>query len=172
MGDMTNLPIRKSIRLKSYDYSGAGYYFVTICTKNQVPLFGSIVDGEMHLSGHGKIAETELLSIPSHYYDIKIDKYIIMPNHIHIIIIVGAALAQPAYGADAGTKETGRASAPPTIGNVVRGYKAGVSRKIGSPVWQRNYHEHVIRNEVSHLRIWEYIDGNPVTWIDDRYYTH
>ena len=165
-----NLASRKNVRLRDYDYSNVGYYFITICAKNQSPLFGDIIDEKMHLSKYGEIAEIELLNIPTHYDNIKIDKYVIMPNHIHTIIIVGAALAQPELDVSGNLKKAGRASATPTIGNIIRGYKSGVSRKIGFSIWQRNYHEQIIRNEASYQNIWKYIDGNPATWKNDLYH--
>jgi REP element-mobilizing transposase RayT len=82
---MQSLPQRKNIRLKGYDYSKEGYYFITICTKNRLNLFGSIFNGEMYLNDYGKIAENELLNISSHYDKIQIDKFVVMPNHIHMI---------------------------------------------------------------------------------------
>jgi len=154
------------MRLKGYDYSSAGCYFITVCIRTQEFLFGNIIAGEMHLSENGNIAKNELLHIPRHYENVKIDKYTIMPNHIHAIItIVGAPLAAPAG------EGTGRASASPTIGNIVRGYKAGVSRSIGFTPWQRSYHDHIIRDDTEYHRISQCIDQNPATWQQDQYYT-
>jgi len=142
----------------------------------------------VELNDYGKIAKNELLNIENHYNHIKIDTFIVMPNHIHLIIrIVGVPLAAPdenendfatvnapAENENAPAEnETGRASAPPTtvgIGNVVRGYKSGVSKNIGFSIWQRNYHDHIIRNEESYQRIYRYINENPQKWENDCYY--
>jgi len=134
-------------------------------------MFGDIVCGEMHLSEYGKIAENDLLCIPQHYENARVDKHIIMPNHLHAIIaLVGAPLAAPAERQTALSGETGRASASPTIGNIVRGYKAGVSQSVGFAIWQRSYHDHIIRNEPEYQKIWQYIDENPAKWTKDCYY--
>jgi len=162
------LPVRKNIRLAHYDYSSAGYYDVTICTEGMRKLFGKVVDGKMQPNEFGIIAETELLNIPSHYANVKVDKYVIMPNHVHaIVVIVGALLAAP----EISKENVGRASASPTLGNIMRGYKAGVSRKLRFYCWQRGYYEHIIRDEKDYLRRWQYIDNNPAKWAEDEYYT-
>ena len=154
------LPVRKNIRLRHYDYSSAGYYDVTICIEGKRKLFGKASDGKIHLTEYGEIAERELLKIPQHYKNVKIDKHVIMPNHVHVIIVlVGDALARPALssGAASGAPTFGKdISNAPTIGNIVRGYKAGVSRKFGFSCWQRGYYEHVIRDETDYLKRWQF----------------
>ena len=99
------LPVRKNVRLGDYDYSSPGYYFVTICSKNHECLFGEIIEQKIYLSDYGKIAESELLNIPKHYDNIQVDKHIIMPNHIHLIIVVEPPLISS-------ENISGRASAP------------------------------------------------------------
>ena len=179
---MKDLRQRKNIRLQEYDYSQPGHYFITICTKERIFLFGDIANYTMFFREYGKIAAVELINISSHYDNVKIDKFVIMPNHVHMIINlseftgvknVGAPLAAPDdtdidnkinNNVKNTTTEAGRASAPPTIGNIVRGYKSGVSRNIGFNIWQRNYHDHIIRNEKSYKEIYKYIENNPIQW--------
>ena len=157
-----NLPQRKPTRLKDYDYSQNGYYFVTICSRNKKCIFSNIVGGgaldapQNHLSEIGKLAEQELLNIPLHYDNIKINKYVIMPNHIHLIIQI-----------------TERINPFPTrkydISNVIGKYKAAVTRHVGNAfmhsekqkIWQTSFHDHIIRGERDYLKSWNYIDTNP-----------
>ncbi len=163
---------RRSIRLPGYDYSSAGAYFVTVCTKNNKCLFGDIVDGVMGLNQAGKIIHTVWHELPMHYAAIDLDVFVIMPNHVHGIIVltgtsvVGAGLALPG--------SEGAASSAPTLGNVMRTFKSlsairvnRVLMRTGQPLWQRNYYEHIIRNEARLYRIREYIVGNPQNWIMD-----
>lgn len=155
-------PKRKPIRLQAFDY-GAGAYFVTICTQDRRCILSKIVVGEgldppvCRQSGIGSIVEQEILSVPVRYPNVRIEKYVIMPNHIHLIVMIHA--------------DAGGASPSPTLMDVVRIIKSNSARKtIGSHLWQRSYHEHVIRNEQDYLEIWNYIDGNPARWAEDRYY--
>ncbi len=154
---MMILPKRKTPRLKEYDYSTPGAYFVTICTHNKKCLFGEIANGQMHLNNLGTIANREILNIEMHYQNIRMDKYVIMPNHIHFLI----AITEPE-----------RINPFPTIKadipNIAGKFKAGVTRIVGNafmhsakkPIWQRSYHDHIIRDEKDYRKIWEYIDTN------------
>ena len=162
-----NLPKRKPTRLKGYDYSQNRAYFVTICTKDKVKLFGNITNGNIQLNNVGKIVSQQILKIESHYPNIKIDKYVIMPNHIHLLIRI---------------LETEGINPFPTIKydipNVVGKFKAGVSRIVGNAfmhserkaIWQRSFHDHIIRDERDYLKIWKYIDENPLKWEEDCFY--
>jgi putative transposase len=183
-----DLPQRKPNRLRGYDYSQNGAYFVTLCIKNRANILGHIIvrDGLAHpdahpdahptavvqLSEYGRIAKTELQNIPTHYNgQVMIDRFVVMPNHIHAIIMItvdGTERGITANVAERGT--TGRASPSPTLGNIVGGYKAGVSRRCGFSVWQRSYHDHIIRDEADYLRIAAYIENNPAKWVEDRFY--
>ena len=156
-------PRRKDIRLRNYDYAKEGMYFITICTKNRKELlsfitFGSVkTDPYIKLSNIGKITEQNLIEIKQHFKAIKIHDYIIMPNHVHFIIekiSVGAGLDQPRI----------------RISDVIGLFKSGVSRQLGYSIWQRNYYEHIIRNEKEYLEILEYIQNNPLKWKEDKYY--
>lgn len=184
---------RRSIRLIGYDYSQAGLYFITICVKNRECLFGEIIDGEMNLNDAGKIANQCWLEIPNHFPDTILHEHIIMPNHVHgIVELVGAKNFSP-ENADTpceivntppdisnninGAKNFSPLRSPSkTIGSVVRGFKIGVTKWMRHntdiyDVWQRDYYEHIIRNEQSYQTISEYIINNPAKWNDDKFYT-
>jgi REP element-mobilizing transposase RayT len=161
---------RRSTRLKGYDYSQEGAYFVTICTHAREFLFGEIVDGQMVVNRFGELAENAWIDLPNHYPHLELDRYVVMPNHFHgVIVLVGAGL-KPAP-----------TNPPPTtdkrhgLPEIVRAFKTFSARHInetrnspGVPVWQRNYHEHIIRNEADFSRIAEYVATNPQRWIEDK----
>ena len=181
---------RRSIRLQGYDYSQAGAYFVTICTQNRECLFGEIVDGEMRLNDVGKMIQAVWDEIPANYPGIDIDAFIVMPNHIHgIVVIVGAApcgrpgtTTAPCGRPDEGHPRGGA----PTVGvglslpDVVHRFKTMTTKRYADSVkqngwpsfpgklWQRNYWEHVVRNEPELNRIREYIHNNPAQWEMDK----
>ncbi|MGB4665153.1 MAG: transposase [Bacteroidales bacterium] len=138
---------RHSIRLPGYDYSQEGAYYITICTYNRKNLFGEIKNNEMILNEHGKIANEYWEAIPKHYPNTQLDEYVIMPNHVHGILIVGAYNYTPLQRNE---KNIFR-SPSKTIGAIVRGYKIGVTKYFRKNtdifnVWQRNYYEHIIRD--------------------------
>ncbi|MBO7288727.1 MAG: transposase [Clostridia bacterium] len=164
---MTNFPNRKLPRLKEFDYSRSGAYFVTICSHGKNHLFGEIKNGQIHLNGLGEIINREILKIQIHYYNIEIDKYVIMPNHVHMIIcILGAEGINPFP-----TKKN-------DISNVIGKFKAGVTRIAGNAfmhsektrIWQSSYHDHKIRDKEDYNKISEYIDTNPLKWELDCFY--
>ena len=164
---------RRSIRLKEYDYSRPGAYFITICTDKGKNVFGAIADGEMQLDEYGVIAERYTEKISRRFQGAKVDKYVIMPNHIHMIIgIIVEAIHELPLQPDVDTLGTRRKMLIPKI---VGYYKMNVSRDINRiqhktafPVWQRNYYEHIIRNEreLNHIR--RYVINNPAQWEYDR----
>ena len=163
---------RRSIRLKSYDYSRAGAYFVTICTHRRECLFGEVMDGEMRLNDAGQAAQAEWVRLPECFQSIELDEFVIMPNHLHGIILVGAGLAPPG-GKSAASR--GAASSAPTLGHILRAFKSisaiAVNRLLGRSgrsLWQRNYYEHIVRSENELARIREYIANNPAQWALDR----
>ena len=169
---MNNLSKRKRLRLKNYDYSQSGYYFITICTHDRRNLFGSIVDGRIKLNHYGKIVEQDLLKMPEQFMNVKLDKYVIMPNHLHcIIVILNSGSDSPAMLSKA---EQSRLF--PTIPKIIGLFKSGTARKIRQLnrdiiVWQKSYYDRVIRNRSEYLKIWEYIDTNPLKWKLDKYYS-
>jgi len=157
---MKELPIRKNIRLKEYDYSRAGAYFVTICIKDGHEMLGEIVGatvpGRPHvqLSEIGKVLDSAIV-----YYhknsNIQIPNYVIMPNHIHMIVILLA--------------EAGDRGRSP-LQHIVRNLKSYITKQIGYSIWQKSFHDHIIRDEEEYQRIWQYIDENPIRWEDDKYF--
>lgn len=158
------LPKRKPNRLKKYDYSTPGYYFVTICTKDKKPMLSEITVGagiarppEVKLKKYGKIVEEAILNIPVYYPSVEIDKYVIMPNHIHLIMVIKA-------------DKYGRAMPAPTISTVINQMKGYVTKKAGISLWQKLFHDHIIRGEKDYQKIWQYINANPVCWKDDCFY--
>jgi REP element-mobilizing transposase RayT len=159
---------RRSIRLRGYDYSLPGFYFITICTQNRRSLFGDITSGEMRTNEAGMIAVQVWEELQSRFPCVQLDESVVMPNHIHgIIAIVGAGLALP--------EDQGAASSAPTLPDIVRTFKSisarGINRLLsrsGRPFWQRNYFEHIIRNEASLAKIRHYIKTNPEQWTSDR----
>ena len=161
---------RRSIRLKGYDYAQEGVYFVTVCTQTRACLFGAVADGEMQLNNAGEIAKAAWDDMPARFPSVRLDAFIVMPNHVHGIIIVGAQFIAPSDGFD-GTNQ-GVMNYAPTLGDMVRAYKAASTRLIrqaGTPAfaWQRTYYEHVVRDEESLSRLRQYILDNPARWAFD-----
>ena len=157
-----NRPKRKPTRLPNYSYSNVGYYFITVCAKNKEKLFGTVVGGGaldapyVALTESGKIVE-QYVGSTNKLQGIQVDKYVIMPNHLHMILIV-----------DEESEIQARANEriPHAIGTL----KRLVNREIGMNVFQRSYHDHVIRGEKDYHKIWSYIDDNPRRWKDDCFY--
>ncbi len=175
-----NVNQRRSIRLKAYNYSQEGLYFITICTQNRECLFGEIIDDNMILNKFGEIAKKCLLEISEHYSKAKMHQFIVMPNHIHCIveITVGANNYSPLQKTSPNSVISNNYSphgTSKTIGSIVCGFKIGVTKWFRGntdiqTIWQRNYYEYVIRNEKSYLEISEYIIYNQLNWKDDKYY--
>ena len=224
----SNIHHRRSIRLKGYDYTQQGAYFVTICTHQRNCLFGEIVDGEIKLNTNGEIARGSWLSIPRHFKNVELDEFVIMPNHLHGIIIIessevagealanqdfsqsfsevagealanqdfsqsfsevaGEALANQDFSEQqnlssqcfAPTVYTGErvkinGTKPQSLAAITQNYKSVSTRQInrmnkakGNVIWQRNYYEHIIRNEEALNNIREYIVNNPINWVKDQ----
>ncbi|MTJ53442.1 hypothetical protein FJR38_12710 [Anabaena sp. UHCC 0253] len=188
-----NIHHRRSIRLKGYDYSQQGAYFVTICTYQRNCLFGEIVDDEMKLNTNGEITRGSWLSIPRHFQNVGLDEFVIMPNHLHGIIIIaeeGEALAisndqnqqklsSQCFAPTTPTTPTGEkikinGTKPQSLAAIIQNYKSVSTRQInrinkdkGNVIWQRNYHEHIIRSEEALNNIRQYIVNNPINWLDD-----
>jgi len=177
---------RRSIRLKGYDYSQAGLYFVTICCRDMVCRFGKIENGEMILNAAGEIVRNEWIKSVEIRKEIEIHEYIVMPNHFHAIVeIVGANGIRPdddgirpddnavnmGVCVNKGVCHTPLRSPSKTLGALVRGFKSSVTKQLGFSVWQRNYWDNIIRNEQSYQHIENYIINNPIKWENDRFYT-
>lgn len=158
------MPNRKPNRLSHFDYSQPGYYFITICTKNHHSILrrgAQCAPAPLPpLTSAGLAAERFLLEIPVHYPMISVDHYVVMPNHVHLILVITAGH----IGTD------GRTVCAPTVSRVVRGWKEAVTKQIGVSIWQKSFHDHIIRNQADYLRIWNYIDTNPVKWQEDCYF--
>jgi putative transposase len=175
---------RLSIRLKGFDYSRAGAYFVTICAQGRECLFGAIEIGEMVLNDVGVIVQAVWGDLINHVPGIDLGDFVIMPNHVHGIVLLVGAGSKPArfavedIGADVPDKPRAGLEPAPTprcgLPEIVRQFKTFSARRInairyapGVPVWQRNYYEHVIRDEDNYRRITEYIVTNPCRWEED-----
>lgn len=179
-----SLPERKSLRLEGYDYSEAGYYFVTACAKGRRCIFSSVGCGfpdvsqveegrcmlpsvgrgildapQVKLTEYGKQIEETLSFLDAHSEHIRVDKYIIMPNHIHLIL-------QLSEGGASGKPRPTEALIPKFMSSL----KRYTNRKTGLDLWQTSYYDHIIRNQPDYLRIWQYIDTNPAKWEEDEYY--
>ncbi len=161
--DHNEFPKRKPNRLPDFDYSSPGAYFITVCLKNRENLLWTDVGASiarpcsLPLSAYGKIVEDAIRNIPVHYCAVSVDHYAVMPNHIHILLHIH-------------TDENGRAMLAPTISEVVRQMKGAVTKQIGHSIWQKLFHDHVIRSEQDYLKIWEYIENNPLRWKEDCFY--
>lgn len=170
---------RRSIRLQGYDYSQAGAYFLTIVTQGRECLFGEIVNGVMQLNQCGEIVCVEWEKSAEIRREVELGPYVVMPNHFHAVVVL-VNHRDPIVGA------TGRSPLPESpirpngpktksIGALMAGFKSSVTKRInemrntpGLPVWQRNYYEHIIRNQQSMDRIVLYMETNPARWVEDR----
>lgn len=165
---------RRSIRLKGYDYSQEGAYYVTIVTWRREFLFGNIVNGEIMLSKRGQIADVCWREIPNHFPHVELGAYVIMPNHMHGIIVINDDRRGAIYRAptdDANIEKFGK-PVKGSLPTIIRTYKAAVTRLIGreineTGIWQRNYYEHIIRNEKDLQNKTDYIEANPRLWDED-----
>jgi putative transposase len=179
---------RRSIRLKEYDYSQPGVYFVNIVTQNSECVFGDAADGKLMLNDAGKIVRNEWLKTAEIRLNVQLDTFVVMPNHLHGIIVIkdhemngmddNVIGAYDDVGADDNVGAYGRTPLrrkPKSLGSIIAGFKSVTTKHIniyrqtpGIPVWQRNYYEHIIRNENELHRIREYIMNNPLKWeLDD-----
>ena len=178
---------RRSIRLKGYDYSSGGAYFVTICAHGRECLFGQVVNNEMQVNDAGEMLENVWFELPGRFPNVVLDTFVVMPNHFHgIVLIVGAPLAAPffespgvaapffesQYGNEGTTKRGAASSA--TLGEIMRAFKSISAVKVnrllgrqGRPLWQRNYYERIIRNDEELYSVREYIMCNPAKWAED-----
>lgn len=156
-------PQRKKNRLENYDYSSCGAYFLTICTSNRRNYFwnsvGAIIDRpqNVELSQYGTIADSAIENISSVYPEILVESYVIMPNHIHLLLRVRS-------------DEFGRPMVAPTMQRVVKQLKGYISKRIGESIWQKSFHDHIIRNREDYEKHIRYIYENPITWHYDELY--
>lgn len=158
-----DVPVRRSIRLRGFDYSSNNLYFVTICTQDRRPTLSKVVGDRSFLSPYGRIVDTEWSNLTKKFETVQLDEHIVMPNHIHGILIINA----------------GREYRAPTLGQIVAYYKYqttkqyniffgdGSSRQFPK-LWQRNYYEHIVRDDDDLQRIRKYIYNNPANWTKDK----
>ena len=166
MGPNSDKNHRRLVRLRGYDYTQAGAYFVTICAHNQVGMFGDVLHGEMRLNLYGQAVVECWNDLRNHYPYVRLDAFVVMPNHMHGILELID---------DVGTGLKPAPTQRHPLSEIVRGLKTFSSRRInqlrhspGVPVWQRNYYEHVVRNESDLDAIRNYILDNPSKWTDDK----
>ena len=154
------LPKRKQNRLAGYDYGAPSAYFITVCTNNRRNLFWKDVGAvsgrpcDVPLTNLGRIVRQSIEDIPKHYSAISVDHWVVMPNHIHLLLQIH-------------TDDDGRPMTAPTIQWVVNQMKGFVSKRAGFSVWQKGFHDHVVRSRQDYLDIWNYIEGNPGKWEED-----
>lgn len=160
---MEQLPQRKPNRLKYYDYNRNGAYFITICTHQRKQILSNIVGATIgrpqgiKLTSYGIVVDRAIRRIPDHYPMITVDHYVIMPNHIHLLIYIHSHV-------------DGRPLVAPTISTVIQQMKGYVTKQIGVSIWQKLFHDHVIRDREDYIKIAEYIRDNPKCWQFDRFY--
>ena len=167
---------RRSIRIKNYDYSQSGAYFITLCIQNRECVLGEIVDRNMHLSSVGENVFVQWTNLPQRFSGLELHVFVVMPNHFHAIISinpVGAPLAAPCCVSN----KKGAASSAPTLGRILRAFKSisavegnRLLNRSNQSFWQRNYWEHVIRNEKELMTLRQYILSNPAQWELDSLY--
>jgi len=208
-----DLPVRKDLRLKGYDYSSGGLYFLTICVKDKHEMLGQVVgaiinrpcyptnrllctdNSPLHtdnrpdysfpsplsngrsviaptktpyveLSQYGIIADKAINEISAHYKNVSVDRYVIMPNHIHLILEIQN---NETDGQTCGQAD-GRLIIAPTVSTIVKQLKQSVSKQLGFSLWQKSFYDHIIRDEQDYSRVAEYIENNPLKWTEDIYF--
>ena len=165
-------PKRKGNRLTDYDYSRNGAYFITICTQGRQQILwesdtfteddnvgASIARPQRAptLSKTGKVVEQCIWEIPAHYPHISVEKYAVMPNHIHLLLLIQR-------------EQDGRPMVAPTVSTVMQQFLGIVSKQLSRPIWQKSFHDHIVRTEHGYAQIWQYIDTNPQLWHKDCFY--
>ncbi len=154
---MNEFPKRKTNRMENYDYSTPGAYFITVCTANREKLFWNSVGADIirpqnaPLSAIGKIVEQGILQMASHYENVTVDKYCVMPDHIHLILRIESDI-------------DGRMISAPTVSTVVGSMKRWVSKQVDRAIWQKSFYDHRIHNQQDYNEIWQYIENNPLKY--------
>lgn len=152
---------RKRIRLENYDYSSDGAYFVTVCIiRKDISLWKNVAANcvrqniTQELSDIGKLVDNEIQKIETIYDSVTVDKYCIMPDHIHMILLIDTKW---------------RTQFAPTISRVIKQFKGAITKKLGFSIWQKSFNDEIIRNEKAYLEIWQYIDENPVKYLYEKH---
>ena len=163
---MDALPKRKPNRLREYDYASDGLYFITICTKEMKRILSDITVGAtcgrppvVQLTAVGAVVEREILRLDRIYEDLHVERYVIMPNHVHLLLMIDAS--------------GGRPKVAPTVSRAMQQFKGSVTKQLGESIWQKGFHDHVIRSESDCFYHLQYIDENPKKWLmgKDEYYS-
>lgn len=161
-----------STRLKNWDYASKGYYFITICTKNRRYFLGNIIDGKMRSTKIGKMVEQCWQEIPNHFPFVSLDEYVVMPNHIHGILVINKVETQHFASLRQNKKQNQFGPQSCNLGSIIRGFKIGVKKFTHQYNivfhWQSRYYDHIIRNQQSLAKIRQYIINNLVNWDEDR----
>ena len=151
---------RKNNRLKEYDYSQNGYYFITVCTAKKSKILCDISVGancvrpKTAFSEIGRLVDDNISILNAAYDTVRVDTYVIMPNHVHLLLVI----------------QSGRTQFAPTISRIMKQFKGKITKQLGFSIWQKSFYDHIIRDEKDYLRIWEYIETNPEKWAEDKYY--
>lgn len=150
-----NFKTRKPNRLKNYDYSQNGVYFITVCVKNRNPILSYIPVGAncVRLSKIGKVVEEEINNISKIYANVTVENYVIMPNHIHLLVFID--------------RFSGRTQFAPTIYRIIKQFKGVITKRLGKSIWQKGFYDHIIRDEYDFQIRWQYIEDNPYRWCED-----
>ena len=161
-----SMETRKNPRLREWDYASNGAYFVTVCSKNRQCLLstvvgrGALTPPMVKLSDSGEVLDKYIKNINFVYEDVSVDKYIIMPNHFHMLLSINDK--EKAHG--------GMRASRPTVSTIIRSLKTMVTREIGKNIFQASFYDHIIRDEQDYLIHWQYIDDNPAKWAEDEYF--
>ena len=179
----TQYPKRKQNRLQNYDYSMPHGYFITVCTQDRKNLFWMderipvTCKKEVMLTKYGKMVDEVILSIPAHYPSVSVDDYVIMPNHIHLLLQIHTDPDGRPMAINCGVIATGNdwilvrcAEHHPTIQTVVNQMKGAASKWVGFSLWQKGFYDHIVRNDRDYQEIIRYIQGNPAKWLEDKLY--
>ena len=166
---MTDIPQRQPHRLRNFDYGSNGAYFITICVNHRNELLGKIYVGAaigrpptIKLSHYGNTVNDAIKNTNTIYENVKVDQYVIMPNHVHMILMID--------NEDDSAIPEGRAMRAPTVGTVINQLKGFASKQIGFPLWQKSFYDHIIRDEEDYQTHLKYIEENPAKWAEDEYY--
>lgn len=152
-------PHRKQNRLLQFDYSGSTAYFIMICTRDRKKLFWAdptadpVSLQDIKLSQYGFLVDDAVQNISKYYPSISVDHYVIMPDHLHLLLRINS-------------DDHGRPMVAPTVSTVVQQMKGVVSKRAGFPIWQKGFYDHVIRGEQDYREVWEYIEANPRSWYE------
>ncbi|MBL8161974.1 MAG: transposase [Anaerolineae bacterium] len=163
MPDQQQWPARKSPRLQGFDYASEGAYFITICVQNRMHLFGTVRDDKMHLNSAGEMVVTRWLEIAARYPHVDLDAFVIMPNHLHGIVLLEQQ--------DVGLTQIIQWFKIVTTNRFIQGHRQHGWENFTGKLWQRSFHDHIVRSEVELNRIREYVMHNPALWTTDTLYS-